>query len=197
MRFRSLSAAVMVTLAAAVAVIAVPTPATAGPQLGASEPILPPGTDQPFSLRATSPGSTNRYVTTVRGFGVIAVITDSSTTAQKQAATFIARRGLATSECYSFESSTSPGQFLRHSRFRIRLDANDGSVLFAADATFCAVGGHTPRGLSWQSFNHPTRYLRHYNKELWIASNGGRLPSDNPINLANDTTWFTAAPRAP
>jgi len=204
MRFRSFTVATVAMVTSAVAVGAAPLTAVASPPVVLSaapaadgEPILPPGTDQPFSLRVTTPRLTNRYAATARGFGVTAIVTAGSTTALKQAATFIARRGLATSECYSFESRTTPGQFLRHSRFRILLHANDGSAQFASDATFCAVGGHTPNGLSWQSFNFPARYLRHYNSQLWIASNGGRLASDTPVNWANDTTWFTAGPWAP
>jgi len=190
--------ALALTLAGVVAAI----PATAGVHdlvITAEDegPFLPPGTDQPFSLRATTPGFTNRYVATVRGRGVAAVVTDGSTAAQKQAATFIARHGLATSECYSFESRTRPGHFLRHSSFRIWLSPNDGSALFAADATFCVAAGHNGRGLAWQSFNYQTRYLRHFNNRLFIASNGGRFPFDTTTRWADDTTWFTAAPWVP
>jgi hypothetical protein len=56
-----------------------------------SDPILPPNIGEPFSLRATTPGFTNRYVATVRGLGVTAVVTAAGRTAQKQAATFVAR----------------------------------------------------------------------------------------------------------
>lgn len=192
MRLKSFNRVLMLALAAAVAVIATPPAAATG-----DEPILPPGTDQPFSLRATTPGFTNRYAATASGLGVTIAVTADSSTARKEAATFIARRGLATSECYSFESRTTLGNYLRHSGFRIRLDPNDGTARFAADATFCITSGHTPRGLSYQSFNFPERFLRHYRNQLWIASNGGRLPSDARANWANDTTWFTAAPWAP
>jgi non-reducing end alpha-L-arabinofuranosidase len=147
-----------------------------------------------MSMRIMSLAAAVMVIMTSAATGTGAPARYRGTTAQKQAATFIARRGLANSECYSFESSTSAGQFLRHSRFRIRLNTDDGSALFAADATFGAVPGYTPQGLSWQSFNYPTRYLRRHNNQLWIAGNGGRPAADTPINWANDTTWFTAAP---
>jgi hypothetical protein len=205
-RSKSLTAAVMLALTSVLAIIVAPWPAAAtnAPSPAVAHhtslddgPLLPPGTDQPFSLRATTPGLTDRYAITFSGLGFIAVVTAGSTTARRQAATFVARHGLATSECYSFESSTNPGHYLRHSGFRIRLNPNDGSALFAADATFCVAAGHTPNGLAWQSFNYPTRYLRHYNNRLWIASNGGRRAFDTTANWANDTTWFTAEPWAP
>jgi hypothetical protein len=62
-----------------------------------------------------------------------------------------------------------PGRFLRHADYAVRLDANDGSSLFAQDATFHRVAGLADG--SWASFrshNVPDRYLRHYNYALRI-----------------------------
>jgi hypothetical protein len=166
------------------------------PTSGAPAPPTVP-VNQPLSLRATTSGFTDRYVTTSANLGVTAVVTSGSTTAQKQAATFVVRPGLAQASCYSFESRTVAGQFLRHRNFRVELGANDGTALFRSDATFCAQPGNSGQGLSWQSINFPTRYLRHFNNELWISSNGGTMPSDATANWANDTTWINATPWAP
>ena len=75
-----------------------------------------------------------------------ATVNASSTTTLKQDATFVVRHGLADSSCYSFESRNFPGHFLRHSQFRLRKDPNDGTALFAQDATFCADAGRFGSG---------------------------------------------------
>lgn len=72
------------------------------------------------------------------------------------------RAGLADAAGISFESVNYPGRYLRHSGYAIRLDANDGTAQFAADATFHRTAGLADA--SWASFtshNFPTRYLRH------------------------------------
>ncbi|GJF34515.1 hypothetical protein KNE206_72150 [Kitasatospora sp. NE20-6] len=149
------------------------------------------------SLQATTAGYTDRYARHLNDLGVLAAVTAGSAAADRQSATFDLVPGLADNSCYSFASREAPGQYLRHAGFRIHRDANDGGALFAADATFCAQPGHTGSGVSWQSYNFPGSYLRHYNTELWIASDGGALPSDASANWAADTTWLTAAPWAP
>ena len=57
--------------------------------------------------------------------------------------------GLANSSCVSFESSNYPGDFLRHYNFQLRRQTNDGSSLFAADATFCPQTGRNGQGSSF------------------------------------------------
>ncbi|OZV77459.1 alpha-L-arabinofuranosidase [Micromonospora echinospora] len=70
--------------------------------------------------------------------------------------------GLADAAGVSFEAVNRPGSYLRHSGYAVRLDPDDGSATFRADATF-----HRTPGLadaSWTSFrshNVPDRYLRH------------------------------------
>ncbi|GAA1618750.1 glycoside hydrolase family 43 protein [Actinoplanes couchii] len=72
--------------------------------------------------------------------------------------------GLANSSGYvSFESVNFPGWFLRHSNYDFALVKNDGSTAFAADATFREVAGLADAAAkSYQSYNHPDRYIRHY-----------------------------------
>ena len=69
----------------------------------------------------------------------------------------------------SFQSVNFPTRYLRHYDYQLRLDVNDGTSTFAADATF-----HREAGLAdatWSSFrshNFPTRYIRHSDYVLRI-----------------------------
>ncbi|MFE5212558.1 glycoside hydrolase family 43 protein [Streptomyces sp. NPDC056600] len=77
--------------------------------------------------------------------------------------------GLASSSGVSFESVNYPGNYLRHSNYAVRLDPDDGTATFRADATFQRTAGLADS--SWASFrshNFPTRYLRHSNYQLRI-----------------------------
>lgn len=72
--------------------------------------------------------------------------------------------GLVGSGTVSIQSVNFPGHYLRHYGFDFRLEANDGTATFAADATFRQVAGLA--NSSWtslQSYSHPDRYIRHYN----------------------------------
>ncbi|ABN53343.1 MAG TPA: alpha-L-arabinofuranosidase [Hungateiclostridium thermocellum] len=73
--------------------------------------------------------------------------------------------GLAnSSEGYvSIQSVNYPGYYLRHWDYDFRLDKNDGTTIFAEDATFKLVPGLAdPSCVSFQSYNYPDRYIRHY-----------------------------------
>ncbi|WP_422771674.1 AbfB domain-containing protein [Plantactinospora sp. WMMC1484] len=94
-------------------------------------------------------------------------------------ATFVIRSGLADRRCVSLESVNYPGYYLRHQNFRIYLHRRDGSALFAADATFCAIPGLAGEGISLRSRNYPSRYLWHSGSELRI-----RTPSGAPDRAA-------------
>ena len=144
------------------------------------------------SLQATTPGYTGYYLRHANSLGVISPITEQSSDLDKQDATFTVVAGLADNSCYSFRALD--GQYLRHYAYRLRKDANDGSPLFAADATFCARPGNSGAGISFQSDNYPDRFLRHFNTEAWIAANGGPLAADAPANWLADTTWNVTAP---
>jgi hypothetical protein len=104
-------------------------------------------------------------------------LTANSTTIQ-HTASWAVQTGLGNSGCYSFESVDTPGSYIRHSNYELMLDADDGSMLFADDASFCpevGLGGH---GNSLRSWSYPTRYWRHYNSILYIASNCGPFDFD-------------------
>jgi hypothetical protein len=91
----------------------------------------------------------------------------------RQNATFRVVHGLAGQNCFSFESVSHPGMYLRHKDGRIRLDVNDGGQ-FAGDATFCetfALGGIlgiTSEGFSLASYNMPGYHIVRVNDQLLL-----------------------------
>jgi len=99
------------------------------------------------------------------------------------------RAGLANSACVSFESRNTPGSFLRHQNYQLFLHANNGSSLFASDATFCPQAGMNGQGSSFASSNFPSRFIRHYANNVYIASNGGSNTFDATALWADDVSW--------
>jgi non-reducing end alpha-L-arabinofuranosidase len=124
----------------------------------------------------------------------IAPVTSGSSSAVKGNATWLVRAGLGNSSCVSFESANASGRFLRHQNYQLRLQANDGSALFAQDATFCVGTGNSGQGWSFRSANFPDRYVRHYAYTAYIASNGGSNTFDATGSWAADTSWLRANP---
>lgn len=114
--------------------------------------------------------------------------------ADRKRATFVETAGLADPACVSFEATDAPGTFLRHYAFVLHAQPNDGTAIFASDATFCPKPGNSGTGTSFQSKNYPDRYLRDYQGQVYIASNGGNLAWDDPTGWASDTTWTVAPP---
>lgn len=108
--------------------------------------------------------------------GRIDPIGPASSALARADATFTLRSGLANARCITFEAVNYPGFFLRHQNFAIHLHRNDGSRLFAADATFCPTTGLAGQYTSFQSYNYPGRYLRHRADKLYLdqASGGSR-----------------------
>jgi Alpha-L-arabinofuranosidase B (ABFB) domain/Glycosyl hydrolases family 2, sugar binding domain/Glycosyl hydrolases family 2 len=138
------------------------------------------------SLRVTTPGYTDRYLRHAGGAAVTSVINASSSTGDKQDATFWVRAGLSNSACYSFESRNFPGQYLRHRGYRVYREANNGGT-FNADATFCARPGLSGGGTSLESANLAGYYMRHRNSEVWMDQNTGG-------SFTNDATWTVSNP---
>ncbi|MCM2424608.1 AbfB domain-containing protein [Streptomyces sp. RKAG337] len=155
--------------------------------------VLPVG--QYKSLRVTTPGFTNRYLRHSDALAYTEVVDGNSGAVLKSDATWKIVTGLANSACYSFESRNFPGEFLRHQNFRVRRDPDDGSALFKADATFCAVQGNG--GVRFSAANYPGSYIRHINAEVWLATPGGGHTWDNPATFTEDTTWSVDSPWAP
>ncbi|MEU8061590.1 AbfB domain-containing protein, partial [Microbispora bryophytorum] len=155
---------------------------------------LTPGSS--ISLRATTSGYTDRYIRHYEDDAITSVITSSSSTLDKNDATWIVRSGLASSSCVSFESRNYPGDFLRHQNYQLHRQPNDGSSLFASDATFCPQAGKSGQGTSFASYNFPTRFIRHYNNVVYIASNGGSNTFDNATAWNADVSWIVSQPWA-
>ena len=89
----------------------------------------------------------------------------------------------------SFESKDTSGSYLRHSGFTLYLNANDSSTLFAQDATFCPQTGMNGQGNTFRSYNYPTRDIRHYNNNVYVASNGGVHTFDAAGLWGDDVSW--------
>jgi hypothetical protein len=149
------------------------------------------------SLRVTTPCCTASYIRHQGNMVVTSVVTSSSSNSSKNDASWVVRRGLANSSCISFESKYYPGNYLRHSSFHIYRQPVDGTALFRADATFCPTAGKNGTGTSFASYNYPTRFLRHYNNMLYIASNGGSSAWDSSLYWADDVSWAVTFPWAP
>ncbi|MET7697397.1 AbfB domain-containing protein [Streptomyces sp. NPDC005485] len=109
------------------------------------------------------------------------VVSSSSTTAEKQAATFTVVAGLADANAFSFRDAA--GNYLRHYGFRGRFDADDGTAKFAKDATFTARTGTTSAAVRFESYNYPGYYLRHYNYQLRVD------PTDGTDQFRQDSSF--------
>ena len=162
------------------------TSLTSGPALTAGSSI---------SLRATTPCCVTRYIAHTGDTVNTQVVTSSSPTALQQQASWTVRTGLssAANGCFSFESVDTPGSFIRHSNYELMVNANDGSKLFSEDATFCPQGGLNGQGNSLRSWSYPTRYWRHYDAVLYIASNGGPHYFDSTVTFNDDVSFVISA----
>ncbi|KAE9377550.1 carbohydrate-binding module family 42 protein [Stipitochalara longipes BDJ] len=156
-----------------------------------SGPALTAGTS--ISFRATTPGYTTRYLAHTGTTVNTQVVTSSSTTALKQQASWTVVAGLGNSACFSFESVDTAGSYIRHYNFALLLNANDGSVQFAQDATFCPLAGLNGQGNSLRSWSYPTRFFRHYDDVGYAASNGGQQAFDAPASFNDDVSWVVSA----
>ncbi|WP_141847297.1 AbfB domain-containing protein [Lapillicoccus jejuensis] len=144
------------------------------------------------SFQPTTPGYTDDVL---RHFAFVAQVSPVSEldATTRPDATFTVVPGLADTSCYSFRSENYPDRYLRHYDYQVRLDPV-GTGTYAQDATFCAQPGHDGQGVSWQAIGFPDRYLRHFQGKVWIASDGGPLPSDAPASWSEDTSWLTVDP---
>ncbi|MBO3747585.1 AbfB domain-containing protein [Streptosporangiaceae bacterium NEAU-GS5] len=149
--------------------------------------LLTPGTA--VSLRATTACCTTRYISHSGATVTTQVVTSTSSATAKSNASWTVRAGLANNSCVSFESRDTPGSFLRHQNFQVSMQANNGTSLFASDATFCPQSGMNGQGNSFQSTNFPTRYIRHFSNNVYIASNGGSNAFDSANLWSDDVSW--------
>ena len=115
------------------------------------------------------------------------VVSGSSTTALKQASTFTVVAGLADAGGYSFRDSS--GNYLRHWDYRARFDANDGTSIFAKDATFIARTGTASGSVRFESYNYPGYFLRHYNYQLRVEVTDGTDTFRQDSSFVPVTAW--------
>ncbi|WP_037570243.1 alpha-L-arabinofuranosidase B [Phaeacidiphilus oryzae] len=147
-----------------------------------------------ISLQATTACCTGDYLRHQNGGAIISPIGSGSSALDKSDATWIVRRGLADASCVSFESFNYPGDYLRHSNWQLYKQPDDGSSLFAQDATFCPQAGNSGQGESFQSVNYPGHFIRHYSGTVYIASDGGSNAWDNANLWPQDTSWLVDQP---
>ncbi|HEU5332217.1 MAG TPA: AbfB domain-containing protein, partial [Actinocrinis sp.] len=150
------------------------------------------------SLQATAAGGTSNFIThdDTDDLVVTAPVSASSTQTQKQDATWVEAAGLNNPSCVSFESVNKPGSYLRHMNFQFHLQSNDGSTLFSQDATFCPQTGNSGQGMSFQSVNFTTKFIRTFNNTVYLASDGGTNPWDDATTWATDSSWLVDQPWA-
>ncbi|KAJ6111410.1 alpha-N-arabinofuranosidase B [Penicillium sp. IBT 18751x] len=146
-----------------------------------------------ISLRATTSGYNTRYIAHTGTTVNTQVVTSSSSTTLKQQASWKVHTGLGNSGCYSFESVDTPGSYIRHYNFELLVEANDSTKQFYEDATFCPMAGLNAGGSSIRSWSYPTRFFRHYNNVLYIASEGGVDTFDATASYNADVTWVISA----
>ncbi|WP_173142628.1 AbfB domain-containing protein [Kibdelosporangium persicum] len=150
------------------------------------------------SLMATTPQTAAKgwYARSDGGDAWITPGTQSTTVADAPLgeASWKVVTGLADTNCFSFESTTHVGSYLRHQSYRVKLQASDGSDLFNQDATWCAKPGLAGSGVSLEAKNVPGRYLRHANTELWLANDSGEFAWDYPDVFKEDATWNVVDP---
>ncbi len=146
-----------------------------------------------ISVRVTTPCCNTRYLAHTADVVNTQVVTGSSNSTLKQQASWTVRTGLGYSGCYSFESHDTPGSFIRHRNSELHVDANDGSMLFSQDATFCPQAGLNGQGNTFRSWSYPTRFWRHYNAIGYIASNGGPEFFDSTVSFNDDVSFVVSA----
>ncbi|KAK2603589.1 Alpha-L-arabinofuranosidase [Conoideocrella luteorostrata] len=146
-----------------------------------------------ISFRATTACCTTRYIAHNGADVSTQVVSASSPTLLKQQASWHVITGLGNSNCVSFESVDTPGSFIRHSNFQLYVHADDGSKLFAEDATYCPVAGLNGQGNTFRSWNYPSHYFRHYDTVLYAASNGGPTEFDKPALFTDDVSFVVGA----
>ena len=125
---------------------------------------------------------------------MIAAVTSSSSSTVKANATWIVEPGLANSNCVSFESANESGEYLRHSGFELYLETPDGTTLNNQDATFCPHPGNSGTGYSFQSYNYPAKFIRHYDYTGYVAGDGGTNAWDTTSTWVQDTSWLADSP---
>jgi Alpha-L-arabinofuranosidase B (ABFB) domain len=178
-------------MAAGITLTGTAWPTTAAPPASLARPGSP-APSRPWSPPSAAAGSltagpvslesANARGTFVSASGAstrLATVDANSDATARRSATFEAVPGLADTRCFSFRAVN--GRYLRHADWRLRLNGDDGTVLFRRDATFCPRPGATPGEVSLESSNYPGWFLRHVGPELWVdqSDNSGAFRADS------------------
>ncbi|MFI6302605.1 AbfB domain-containing protein [Amycolatopsis thailandensis] len=106
--------------------------------------------------------------------------------------------GLADPNCFSLESATRVGSYLRVApNLRVQLAGNDGTDGYKLNATWCAKPGRdgSAANVTLEAKAHPGRYLRQYWGELWAANGLSKENNfDTDGNFAADISWIPVGP---
>ncbi len=148
------------------------------------------------SLQATTVATGVRGAYAVSGGGDVNIWfgeAGTNGTAKVADATWKVVAGLADPSCFSLESATIAGSFVRQNNLRVRLEANDGTTGFKNDATWCSHAALDGSGdVSLESKAQPGRYLRHTAGGLWAGNDSNQNPSDSDFQFKYDATWHVA-----
>ena len=112
----------------------------------------------------------------------------------RRSATWIVRHGFAKPSCLSFESLNRPGAFLRHIGGALVTASVDGTAAFPGDSTFCPVSALAGRGKSLQAANTTGAYLRAYEGQVFVATDGGSQPYDTKTAFPQDASFVVTPP---
>ncbi|MCO8275217.1 sigma-70 family RNA polymerase sigma factor [Actinoplanes sp. TRM 88003] len=170
----------LVAIGASVLAVGVTVPAT-GWATGTQPPPRPQASAGPLArgpVSLESAAAPGQYVTVFGDQGVLAAVGPGSVAADRQQATWQVVAGLADPSCVSFRAAG--GGYLRHQDFRLRLNADDGTVLFRGDATFCGAAGAAAGGIALESYNYRGFFVRRIGDQLGID----QLPA------SADSTFF-------
>ncbi|KAF2772085.1 ArabFuran-catal-domain-containing protein [Teratosphaeria nubilosa] len=132
-----------------------------------------------LTIRATSPGHESQYLSHSHSTVLFQSLSSSPL---PDTAKWRVASGLGLSGCISLESVDTPGQYIRHSGAKLRLDADGGGdKQFREDATFCPQMALSGSGThTFRSWNFPVRNVRVFggggDGEAVIAYNGGQTP---------------------
>jgi len=153
-----------------------PRPTRSTPRPAAATPIATT-TTQPVLSLAPGPASLESanepglFVSTTQTLGVLTLVGPSSSQQIRAQSTFEVVAGLGDPSCFSFRLDN--GQYLRHSSWRLRTFANDGSALFRGDATFCPGAGSTPGSITLESSNYSGWFIHRRGNQLWVDQANG------------------------
>ncbi|MCU7730122.1 sigma-70 family RNA polymerase sigma factor [Actinoplanes sp. KI2] len=164
--------------------VAAPPSRTTGP--AASSPSSSTALLRTGRVSLESATAAGQYVAVSGDFGVLTPVGPASDAAARERTGLRVVAGLADPSCFSFRRPD--GRYLRHSSFRLRLNADDGTVLFRQDATFCPRPGFRTGSVSLESFNYRGFFLRHVNDQMWIDK------YDGSAQFQADSSFFVRPP---